>query len=342
MLIPISKELLFVGRPGDQRLGQWVSLGLPSSSDENSVTLFGCPDDKGVSLNRGRLGAKQGPEEIRKAFYKMTVPMNQSWNPLKLFDAGNISVSDDIFKTHENAFKAAEEIAQKSRSLVLLGGGHDFAAPGFLGFMSGRLKTNKRETFSLINIDPHLDVRELEQNTPHSGTPFRQILEDHKLPAKRFVEFGCRENRNSIPHFDYCRNWGVQLAPLETLRKQKKTVPELFNGFLKALSPASSCIGVTLDLDSCQEITGTSASPAIGFTVRELFEIAFIAGSHPKVGYFEIAELSPPLDPSGKSALVAAEILYSFLSGRASVQKIHKTPVKASKTKKTAKTIKNS
>jgi formiminoglutamase len=342
MLIPVSKELLFVGRPGDQRLGEWVNLALPPTPEPNSIILMGCPDDKGVSLNRGRAGAKQGPEEIRKAFYKMTFPMDSTWNALKVFDAGNIPVTDDILETHENAFRAAEELAQKSQTLILLGGGHDFAAPGFMGFMSGRLKANPKETFSLINVDPHLDVRELEQNSPHSGTPFRQILEQKTLPAKRFVEFGCRENRNSTLHFDYCRKLGTHLAPLENLRKSKKPISELFKSYLNTLSSASSCIGVTLDLDSCQEILGTSATPAIGFTVRELFEIAFLAGSHPKVGYFELAELAPPLDPSGKSALAAAEILYGFLSGRSRINKIHKTPLKASKTKKTVKRPKKS
>ena len=321
MLRPISSELLFKGRPGDLRLGEWVSTQKPSQTAEKdaqaSVFIFGCPDDTGVRLNRGRAGAQDGPQEIRRAFYKMAFPMDRSFESIHLVECGNIEVSKDIRETHKNAFEAAQKLSSLGGVVILLGGGHDFAAPGFLGFAEGRRSLNSSETFGLINVDPHLDVRELEQGCPNSGTSFRQILESKVLLGKHFIEFGCRENRNSQSHYDYCRQKGVTLLPLTHLKRKSSSVIQSFKANLALLSQRVDTVGLTLDMDSCSELIGTSAAQAIAFSLEELYEMAFLAGSHPKVKYFELAEVAPNLDLSGKTALGAAELLYSFLCGKA-------------------------
>jgi formiminoglutamase len=321
VLTPISSELFFKGRPGDLRLGEWVSAQKSSSEDaeeqKTSVFIYGCPDDTGVRLNRGRGGAHEGPQEIRRAFYKMALPMDRSWESLNLVECGNIEVSKNIKETHKNAFNASEKLSSLGGTVVLLGGGHDFAAPGFLGFAQGRKSLRISERFGLINVDPHLDVRELEEGTPNSGTSFRQILSSTVISGKHLIEFGCRENRNSQSHFDYCEQNKVDLQPLNFLRQRAKSIKDLFQVNLASLSKKVDTIGLTLDMDCCSELTGTSAAQAIGFSLQELYEIAFLAGAHRQVKYLEIAEVAPSLDPSGKTALGAAEVLYSFLCGKA-------------------------
>jgi len=325
---PVSPELFFKGRPGDLRLGEWIS-GL-GADEATAFSLFGCPDDTGVQLNRGRSGAAQGPMEIRRAFYKMAFPMDGSWNEFSLKDFGNIPIAQTIQQTHDRAFQASKSCAQKTQGVIVLGGGHDFAAPCFLGFAAGRKALHSRATFGLINIDPHLDVRELEAQNPHSGTPFRQVLESKAIKGTNFVQFGCRENRNSKSHWEFCQKNQVQLVSLEAIRLKPAGPLGLFKRYLSSLEKRVSEIGVTLDMDSCHEILGTSAAPAVGFSISELFQIAYWAGTQKSVKYFELAELAPPLDPSGKSALAAAEILYAFLLGKARSSR----PLKSSRLKR--------
>ena len=315
MLTPVSSELFFKGRPGDLRLGEWITGN--SFEESQCFALMGCPDDTGVLLNRGRAGAAQGPNEIRRAFYKMAFPMEGSWEGFSLKDFGNIDVSKDICSTHRKVYEASQFLSKSTQGLILLGGGHDFAAPGFLGFISGRRFLNSKASFGLVNIDPHLDVRELEENKPNSGTPFRQILESGEIQGSHLIQFGCRENRNSQTHFNFCKENQVQMVSLEKIRLKH---PSSLHTFKQAVSPLMRKVtelGVTLDMDSCSEVTGTSAAPGIGFSVSELYEIAYWVGTQTKVRYFEIAEVAPGLDPSGKTALSAAELLYGFLLGRA-------------------------
>ena len=319
--VPIPKELLFRGRSGDPRLGEWVQLfNTPPKAipQKESVAILGTPDDAGVIKNLGRPGAKEGPNSIRKHLYRMAQPMDLNWeNHLALYDAGNTPISSSIIETHNAAQTLATQIVCEGHTLVTLGGGHDVAAPHFLGFVEGRRKINSREKVGLINVDPHLDVRELENNTPHSGTPFRQILDSGAISGDAFVEFGARSNRNSRNHFDYVRKRNVTVMTWEHLRERTEPISEVFKNQLDRLGRTNHSLGVTIDLDSCSEAEGMSAAPVIGFSATELYALASLAGSQLQVRFFEVAEVAPPLDPTERSSRIAAELVYAFLRSRA-------------------------
>jgi formiminoglutamase len=318
---PIPKELLFKGRPGDPRMGEWVQLTEQTPSPtphKETVVILGTPDDMGVIRNLGRAGAKEGPNSIRKHLYKMALPMDLHWeNHLSLYDAGNTQVSSNILETHQQAQRLSMQIASQGHTVITLGGGHDVAAPHFLGFVEGRKTINPREKTALINIDPHLDVREMEDGLPHSGTAFRQILESGAISEGGFVEFGARSNRNSRQHFEYVTKRNVLVMTWESLRMSPEPISGAFKHQLERLARCHHSLGVTLDLDSCSEAEGMSAAPVIGFSAAELYTLASLAGSQPKVRFFELAEVAPPLDSTERSSRIAAELIYSFLRSRA-------------------------
>lgn len=321
------ENLITTGRDGDPRLGElteFISQGseIPITANKETLVITGCPDDTGVTRNRGRAGASGGPDGIRKHFFKMTPPMDVEWEKRIAFaDCGNIVVAGDIVDTHARAFEAARWIGASGGLLVALGGGHDFAAPNFLGFVDGNKQRGKKALrWGLINVDPHLDVRELEDDKPHSGTPFRQILESGELKGVDFVQFGTRRNRNSRGHFAYCRFKKVTVDCYGDLRAAKKSFLQSFQAHLKTLSTKCDAIGLTIDLDSCADAEGTSAAPVIGFAAYDLMEFAYLAGTNPKVRYLEMAEAAPALDPNERICRIAAEILFAFALGKAAAK----------------------
>lgn len=322
-LTPTPPALFFRGRPGDPRLGEFARP-IPSVSHElkkrsfnrQTIIVHGAPDDNGVLLNRGRGGAAGGPDSIRAAFYKMAWPLDKTFeSKIQWLDAGNIEVSTDILATHANAHAAAKTHAAAGATVIALGGGHDFAAPHVLGWAEGMRTLSTKSVIGLINIDPHLDVRELENNRPHSGTPFRQILEARALLGKNFVEFGARDGRNARAHFDFCKKHEVKVRLFEELCLKPSMVAQ-FNAELAALEKTTTDIGLTIDMDSCRELEGVSAAPVIGFSALELCLMAWRAGKSKKVGFLELAEVAPALDPTGRAARIGAEILFWFLRGR--------------------------
>ncbi len=160
--------------PDDPRLGQLLGKNL--GSDESPVcVIIGFPSDEGVQRNGGRKGAALAPTEIRKALYKLTpdAESSRTFSDLlgKTIDAGDLKVSDRL-ESDQNAL--AEVIAgylEQDTIPIILGGGHETAFGHFLGYAEARLKT------SIFNLDAHTDVRPLKNNQPHSGSPFRQAME---------------------------------------------------------------------------------------------------------------------------------------------------------------------
>ncbi len=314
----VNTELIPKTRAGDPRIGNEVKDVSLMEDSTAPIILYGCPDDAGIIRNRGREGAKAAPDSIRKHLYKMTAPMHFDWSKtISLFDAGNIEVGKAIDATHAKAFSMAEKYATRKSTLIALGGGHDFAAPNFLGFLAGR----KPQKPGLINVDPHLDVRELEENLPHSGTPFRQILESKKLNPKNFVQFGIRSNRNAKSHYEWCKKQKVQIQTWDQIREKTLPPQKQFQKILAQLCKSCDVVGLTIDMDSCESVEGVSAAPVLGWTATELYFFAKLAGLQENIQYFEICEVSPKLDAFERSSRVAAELIFAFLEARASVLK---------------------
>jgi formiminoglutamase len=311
---PASSELFFKGRPGDTRLGDWVKVTDPAASvrsQKNSFAVCGYPDDLGVRLNLGRPGASQGPDSIRRHFYRMNVPGD--WTQAEVLDWGNIEPTDSIMENHRRAEQLAKNCLEKGFTGIFLGGGHDFAAPSFLGSVAG---SGPNHSWGLISVDPHLDVRPLENNLPHSGTAFRILLNSGKLKPGAFVEFGARTARNSSTHWQYCTDLGVHIDTWESMQNQTQRPSELFFDRLLKLKKQSAKLAVSFDMDACCETEGVSAPAVLGFSASDMVEMASRAGSLAEVQYLEISEVSPLLEANERSSRIAAEMIHAFVSAR--------------------------
>lgn len=313
-LVPPKESARFRGRPDDPRLGEWVQFRWPAGkSPKARVALVGFPDDTGVTLNRGRAGADGGPAVIRKHLYKLAMPMDFVWETsLELYDVGDVKVDANLVETHRRAEAVVASLAAAGVTVVALGGGHDFAAPNLRGYRAGAATK-----IAALSFDPHLDLRPWEDELPHSGTPFRTVLDDGTLAPGALTVFGARAFRNARAHFAYAKSKKVRIVPFEALLENETKIVDRFAAELRRLKQAAPRLAVTVDLDSCSETEGTSAAPVLGFTVRELYRAAALAGAHPSVGLFELAEAAPKLEPSERVGRIGAELVGAFLRARA-------------------------
>ena len=167
-------------------------------------------------------------------------------------------------------------------------------------------------------VPGHLDVREFENKLPHSGTPFRQILESGAVKGTHLVQFGAREGRNARAHFDYCKKEKVAVHEFAKIRGKGDAIKQ-FKLLLANLAKKSDAVALTIDMDCCEGIEGVSAAPVIGFSAWELCQFARLAGANKKITMLELAEIAPDLDPTGRAARIGAEILFHFVLGRIGV-----------------------
>ena len=120
-------------RPG--RFSQTIRTNSP---DGCALAILGLPDDRGVVMNGGRPGAKDGPDAIRAALSSFGTTydgLHERDLNVKVYDAGDVRPStrtdpvEALNETHERVTSAARAIHDAGMIPVCLGGGHDLTFP---------------------------------------------------------------------------------------------------------------------------------------------------------------------------------------------------------------------
>ena len=166
------KGRVFTMNPvNDRKKDQLYDL-LLDDPDSANCHWISSASDWGVVHNYGRRGAAHAPSAIKAAYFKQA-KRSSKWK----YFIWEVSRQDDeelnFARAQEQECLRIQNILQKfpKHPIVHLGGGHDHAYP----LIKALLETRPEQHLHVINIDAHLDTRADEH--PHSGTPFRQLLE---------------------------------------------------------------------------------------------------------------------------------------------------------------------
>jgi formiminoglutamase len=301
---PTDPKLFFSRNDAaDPRLGDWAKAG--TLTTHGQVAIIGYPDDRGISLNGGRLGAAQAPTAIRQALYKMT-PHLTTDTTYTLSDCGDIVLKDDLTATHQLAESVAFECMRNYERVVTLGGGHDYGYPDGEAFV--RWCESQNEKPVVINIDAHLDVRPLN-DTPHSGTPFYRLLS--KNSGITFAEIGIQPQCNSKAHLLWLKAQNGKVF-FDSDVRHADFVTQLSN-WLTPFHGRPCFLSVDIDAFSSAIAPGCSQSWATGLNINEFFPILALLKSTLRPKALGIYEVSPPLDFDNQTAKLAALIIHRWL-----------------------------
>jgi formiminoglutamase len=254
-----------------------------------AVALLGLPDDLGVKMNGGRPGAAGGPQAFREALsrYGAAHPAGPSWPGV--FDSGDVVPGDTLAETHARVTRVAGELLDAGLLPVGIGGGHDLTFP-----LVRALAQRAAEPLTGLYLDAHLDVRSEEG----SGMPFRRLVEDCGVRALHVG--GLDPFSNSLEH----RRWFANHGGRELGFGPEDPWPE-------------GPLFFSLDLDVLDQAhaPGVSATNPCGWTPPRVEAWVRAAGRNPRVGCFDIMELSPPWDQDDRTARLAARLFLAFLAG---------------------------
>jgi formiminoglutamase len=296
-------EKIFYSRndPNDIRLGETVKKEIRDYKKAGFV-IIGSPQDKGVKRNKGRIGAKEGPREIREELYKLV--SNEKLKTLNIFDIGNIKIYPTLEETHIVQEKVVHKLLRDGKEVIALGGGNDISYPDCKA-----LSLYNRNLLAL-NIDSHPDVRfDIPRN---SGTPYRMLLEENLIDGENFYEIGLKPFSFPPVYEKYLKEKNVPVYTLDDVREIG--IGKLFNNILS--ENKSEVIFWGFDMDSVRslEAPGVSAPSPHGFTSDEAVEIAKIAGSEARTKVFEISEVNPAYDIDRRTSKLAAIMIWSLLN----------------------------
>lgn len=280
--------------------------GVPSA-----IALLGLPDDTGVALNGGRLGAVSGPSAFRAALATYGTPFDLARRgalDVRVVDAGDVmpvpgGTESALLETHARVTRAVRALHDRGFLPVCVGGGHDLTLPSVRA-----LSDVVGPGVGGVSVDAHLDVRA----EVGSGMPFRRLIEDGAVNPRCFSVFGAARFVHRPDHVAWLDQSGGAVVGVEEARVGG--TPEA-QAFARALEGSAAFVSIDLDALDGAVAPGVSAVNPDGLDVATVVRIAERAGREPAVRHFDVMELSPPHDEAGRTARVAALVFLHFVAG---------------------------
>lgn len=271
---------------------------------ENDFALQGFAVDEGVKRNKGKVGAAEAPDFIRKNMANF--PVTTAHFSLK--DFGNVKCENQNLeeaqqKLAENVYKI---LAKKAKSIVL-GGGHEV----MFAHYSGIRKAFPTSKIGIINIDAHFDNREIQAEIgATSGTGFYQITEKEKLNS---LHIGIQKNSNTLKLFDFAHQNNMKYILADELFFEN--LPQIYEK-INAFSDSVDVLYLTICMDvfnvaiapgvSAQAYNGIFADAAFMHFYRHIL-------INKKLIALDVAEVNPSLDLQERTSRLAASLVNEWL-----------------------------
>ena len=281
--------------PRFEGIRTFMRLPHETNLKEIDFTIVGVPFDTGGTF---RVGARFGPSGIRDNSLLLR-PYNPAQN-IEIFKYCSGSESHKLIQ------EGAEKIFEQNTIPIFMGGDHSVSLP--------LLRAVKKEhgPVALIHFDAHSDLwHGYFDNKDTHGTPFRRAIEEGLIDTSRSSQVGLRGPLYDLEDYQMSKEEGLLAI----------TGPELHKiGNQKAIEMIKERVGdgpayLTFDIDFIDPAfaPGTGTPEAGGFTgydgieiVRGLTDINFIG--------YDMVEVMPPYDPAEITSLLAANIMYEFIS----------------------------
>ena len=270
--------------------------GCISTYEDAEVILFGAGFD-GTSTYRP--GSRFAPMALRSE----TLLAQEDYSPYfdldlkdkKIHDLGDVEVVfGDTSETLARIEKISTFIVNDGKKLVCIGGEHLVTLPVIKPLL------NKYPDLQIIQLDAHLDLMdELFGDRYSHGTVMRRIFDLMKQPF-RIYQVGVRSGHQDEYTF---------------AKSNTKLFPFNSDTFLKNLDAFSDKpVYLTIDLDVFDPslIPGTGTPEAGGIFFQEFISILKRIKNINIVGA-DMVELSPQIDPTNTSTIVASKILRELL-----------------------------
>jgi agmatinase len=272
------------------------------------VAIVGVPFDTGASY---RVGARFGPEAIRSVSallrHHNEVLDVSIFDHCSVVDYGDLPVNPGYI---EDSYKMIEEgllpILEGEVTPIMLGGDHSVTLPEL------RAMAKRHGPLALILLDSHTDTGDKRFGRRYThGTPFRRAVEEELILVDHSIQAGMRGSIYSRDSLNDARKLGFDLVT--SVEAQEQGIDELIQRIRERVGDAKAFVSFDIDFVDPAYAPGTGTPEVGGFTSSEALRVVRGLRELDLVG-FDLVEVLPQHDPSQITALLAANIVYEFIS----------------------------
>ncbi|WP_139422057.1 formimidoylglutamase [Chryseobacterium mulctrae] len=265
----------------------------------NDFVLHGFAVDEGVRRNKGRQGAKDAPDVIRKNMSNFPVIRPD----FSLLDFGNITCEDENLENTQNELaKNVSKVLLKGGKSLVLGGGHEVT----FGHYRGVKTAFQEQKIGIINFDAHFDNRQPENGVgASSGTGFWQIAQEGEINS---LHIGIQRNSNTLKLFDTAHQFGMKYILADELFFEN--LPSIYER-VNELADSVDFLYMTI----CMDVFNASIAPGVSASAYNgiFADAAFMhlyrhILRNEKLIALDIAEVNPALDIQDHTGRLAASL----------------------------------
>ncbi len=275
-------------------------------SPELDIALAGVPFDIGVNY---RTGSRQGPAAVREAsrLIRRVHPTSgiAPYDICNVADVGDSPVNPiDLAKSIGLIETFFKRIHAAGAVPISIGGDHTVPLPILRAIA-------RKQPVGIVQIDSHADTLDTLADTKiNHATTFRRAVEEGLIDPKRVIQIGLRGSRFSPDDIKWGQDQGFTCITFDHYEAmgRDKVVKEIDR--VTGQGPTY----ITIDIDGIDPAwaPGTGVPEIGGLTPRDAQVILrSLQGKHLVGG--DICEVAPCFDPTGITAVVAANLMWEML-----------------------------
>jgi agmatinase len=295
----------------------------PESTD---FAAAGVPFD-GTSSSRP--GTAEGPLAIRQASSVLSSYLDSlgehemcdmrtgeefRYRRARVVDAGDLHVyQTDTLRTFRAVASEVRTIAESGTRLLVMGGDHSVTFPAFAGWRAAIARTHPVERIGFVQVDQHFDFGRCSaiHGPLYHGSNARRISELRGMAPSCFAFVGVGSvTRKDQVHDLIAR--GYHIVPAREL--QRRGAAAALAPTLAILKQRCDVVYLSIDIDvlDASVAPGTGNVTVGGLTSGELLDVVAALRSLP-LGAIDVVEVAPRYDPTGRTAQIAARLLFEFV-----------------------------
>jgi agmatinase len=270
--------------------------------------VVGVPWDGATSY---RTGQRMAPDAIRRVSV-MLRPYNLAldvgvFEDCSGVDYGDLSVIPGyIEETYRKIETELYPLVEAGVIPVIMGGDHSITLPEL------RAIAKIHGPVALVHFDSHTDTNDQYFGKPYyHGSPFRRAVEEDIILPENSIQVGMRGPVYSKDAYHDSMSLGFKVVTMAEIRQMG--MQTLIEHVRDRVGQAKVFVTFDIDVVDPAYAPGTGTPEVGGFTSGEAIDLIHGLKGLNFVG-FDVVEVLPDVDTADLTALMAANVIYEFLS----------------------------